>query len=122
MTPNSDMHVLLQFARISRMPELPDVPTTREIARDEKDRRLIEAAELPYQLARPFAAPPQVPADRAADLQLAFRKTAEDPAFLAEADKMKLEISPVYAEDAIKLIQQLAATPEPVLDQLRHLR
>jgi hypothetical protein len=63
-----------------------------------------------------------VPADRAADLQLAFRKTSEDPAFLAEAEKMKLEISPVYAEEAINLIRQLAGTPEDVLEQLRNLR
>jgi tripartite-type tricarboxylate transporter receptor subunit TctC len=122
ISPSSDMHVLLQFARTTRMPDLPNVPTTREIARNEKDRRLIEAAELPYQLARPFAAPPQVSADRAADLQLAFRKTSEDPAFLADAEKMKLEISPVFAEEAKRLIQELAATPEDVLEQLRNLR
>jgi tripartite-type tricarboxylate transporter receptor subunit TctC len=122
MTPNSDMHVLLQFARTTRMPDLPHVPTTREIARNEKELRLIEVAELPYQLARPFAAPPQVPADRSANLQSAFRKTSEDPAFLADAEKMKLEISPVYAEETLRLIQQLAATPEDILEQLRNLR
>jgi tripartite-type tricarboxylate transporter receptor subunit TctC len=120
--PESDMRVLLQFARTTRLPELPDTPTVRELARNDKDRRLIDAAELPYQLARPFAAPPNVPADRAADLQQAFLRTTEDPGFLADADKMKLEISPVSAAEALKLIAQLAATPEDVLQQLRNLR
>ncbi len=120
--PDSDMRVLLQFARTNRLPELPDAPTVRELARDEKDMKLIDAAELPYQIARPVAAPPNVPADRARDLQQAFRLTAEDPAFLADAEKMKLEISPVYAEETLKLIKQLAETPEDVLQQLRNLR
>lgn len=120
--PDSDMRVILQFARTTRLPELPNAPMVRELARNEKDRRLIEAAEFPYQIARPFAAPPNVPADRAADLQEAFRKTAEDPAFLADAEKMKLEISPVFAEETLKLIRQLAATPDDVLQQLRDLR
>jgi tripartite-type tricarboxylate transporter receptor subunit TctC len=120
--PESDMRVLLQFARTTRLPELPDTPTVRELARNDKDRRLIDAAELPYQLARPFAAPPNVPADRATDLQQAFLRTTEDPGFLADADKMKLEISPVSAAEALKLIAQLAATPEDVLQQLRNLR
>ncbi|MFN3889542.1 MAG: Bug family tripartite tricarboxylate transporter substrate binding protein [Beijerinckiaceae bacterium] len=120
--PDSDMRVLLQFARTSRLPELPDAPTVRELARNDKDRRLIEAAELPYQLARPFAAPPNLPAERAADLQQAFRLTTADRAFLADAEKMKLEISPVYADEALKLIRELAATPEDVLQQLRNLR
>jgi tripartite-type tricarboxylate transporter receptor subunit TctC len=120
--PDSDMRVLLQLARTTRLPEIPDAPMVRELARNDKDRRLIEAAELPYQLARPFAAPPNVPADRAADLQQAFRMTTQDPAFLADAEKMKLEVSPVYAEEALKLIRELAATPEDVLQQLRSLR
>lgn len=120
--PDSDMRVLLQFARTTRLPELPDAPTVRELARNEKDMKLIDAAELPYQIARPVAAPPSVPADRAKDLQQAFRLTAEDSAFLADAEKMKLEISPVYAEETLKLIKQLAETPEDVLQQLRNLR
>lgn len=122
LKPESEMRVLLQFARTTRLPEIPGAPTVREIARNEKDIRLLDAAELPYQLARPFAAPPNVPADRAKDLQQAFMRTAEDPGFLADAEKMKLEISPVSAADALKLIAQLAATPEDVLQQLRNLR
>lgn len=120
--PDSDMRVLLQFARTTRLPELPDAPTVRELARNDKDRKLIDAAELPYQVARPFAAPPNVPADRARDLQQAFKATAEDPAFIADAEKMKLEISPVYADETLRLIRQLAETPEDVLQQLRNLK
>ncbi len=120
--PESDMRVLLQFARTTRLPELPDAPTVRELARNDKDVRLLDAAELPYQLSRPFAAPPKIPADRANGLQQAFMRTTEDPGFLADAEKMKLEISPVSAAKVLELIVELAATPEDVLQQLRNLR
>jgi len=121
-SPNSDMRVLLQFARTTRLPEAGDAPTARELARNETELRLIEAAEFPYRLARPFAAPPGVPTDHGRALQAAFRDASQDQAFLAEAQKMKLEISPVFAEEAMQLIKQLAQTPPAVLAQLRDLR
>lgn len=121
-SPNSDMRVLLQFARTTRLAEADDAPTARELARNETELRLIEAAEFPYRLARPFAAPPGIPTDKARGLQAAFRDASQDQAFLAEAQKMKLEISPVFAEEAMQLIQQLAQTPAAVLAQLRELR
>ena len=48
-------------------------------------------------MGRPFFAPPDVPADRAAALRKAFIDTLDDQEFLAEADQAKLEITPVPA-------------------------
>ena len=45
-------------------------------------------------LGRPIVAPPGVPADRMKILRDAFDKTLTDPAFLAEAEKRRLEIDP----------------------------
>ena len=58
LRPDSNMRMLLQFARATRHPDYPDVPTARELALDDKTRALIGLAELPYRLSRPFAAPP----------------------------------------------------------------
>jgi len=66
---DSGFRVLVQFARATRHPDFPDVPTARELAKNEAARALIELAELPYTLSRPFAAPPDIPADRAMALQ-----------------------------------------------------
>ena len=54
LNPDSDFRVLVQFARTSRHPDLPDVPTARELAKNEAARALIELAELPYALSRPL--------------------------------------------------------------------
>src|SRR5229473_4283193 len=43
----SGFHILLQFARAERHPELPQVPTARELAPDDRSRALIEFAEAP---------------------------------------------------------------------------
>jgi len=93
LKPESGFHVLVQFARSTRHPQLPDVPTARELAENESSRALIELAEIPYLMARPFVAPPGVPADRAAALQAAFLAVHRDPQFIAEAAQLKIEIS-----------------------------
>src|SRR5262249_30874912 len=102
LAPQSHMQILLQFARFTRHPHFPDAPTARELAPDTKSRTLIELAELPYRLSRPFATAPGVPEDRAQALQAAFLAVHQDPAFLAEAEKMRVDISPIGARDVLQ--------------------
>ncbi len=52
-----------------------------------EDRQLIELMVGPGAMARPFAAPPGLPANKAALLRRAFDATMKDPEFLAEAGK-----------------------------------
>ncbi len=52
---------IIQFARLTRLPELSDVPTGRELIKDPKDLALLEFAEQPFFMAVPFVAPPGVP-------------------------------------------------------------
>lgn len=121
LAPNSDMRVLLQFGRAARLPEFPDVPTARELAPDARSRALIELAELPYLLSRPFAAPPDLPADRAQALETAFLAVHKDPAYLADAAKLKVDVSPVGGEAALQAIDHLAATPADLRAALKSL-
>ncbi len=95
LAPASHMRMLLQFARVTRHPEFPGVPTARELAADDKARALIALAELPYRLSRPFAAPPGVPADRARALQAAFLAVHNDPHYREDAARLKVDISPI---------------------------
>jgi tripartite-type tricarboxylate transporter receptor subunit TctC len=119
--PDSSMRALVQFARLTRHPDFPDVPTARELAPDENARALIELAELPEYLSRPFAAPPDLPPDRAKTLEAAFLATQRDPQYLEEADKLKVDISPIGGEDVLRAIARLAATPVETRDRLKSL-
>ena len=106
---------LLQFGRTTRLAELPDIPTGRELAADPGSLALIEFAELPFFMALPFAAPPDVPPDRAKALQTAFMDMSRDPAFVTEAEKIGIDMSPVDGAGILKLLTATAATPKDVI-------
>ncbi len=115
------LKAVVQFGRTSRLPSLPDTPTGRELLADPKDRALLEFAELPFFMALPFAAPPGVPAARAAALQGAFMRMASDPAFLQDAKTLGIDISPIDGAAVGKLIAEAAATPNDVLARFKTL-
>jgi tripartite-type tricarboxylate transporter receptor subunit TctC len=119
--PGSGMRALVQFARATRHPEFADVPTARELARNDEARTLIELAELSYRITRPFAAPPDVPAARAKALQDAFMAVHQDAAYLEEAARLRMEVSPIDSRAVLDTIDRIAAAPPNVLDYLRRL-
>ncbi len=121
LKPNSGYQILVQFGRASRHLDFPQVPTARELARNEAARALIELAETPYKLSRPFAAPPGVPEARALALQRAFAETHNDPAYLADAHKQRVDVSPVTAEEVARALRKLEDAPRAQLDYLRRL-
>ncbi len=120
--PDSPMRVLVQFARTTRHPQFPDVPTARELARDPTSLALVELAELPYRMSRPFVAPPAIPPDRAKALEAAMMKASEDPNFLAEAAALKLDVSPIDGGAMLKLVGRLAKSPPEVLERMKALQ
>jgi len=122
LKPNSGYNVLVQFARVMRHPELPDVPTARELARDADALALIAFSETPLlTMARPFAAPPGVPDERAKALQAAFLAAHRDARFLDEAARLGVDISPVGADQIVDGIERLAQAPASVFAYMKKL-
>ena len=121
LLPNGGMRALVQFARATRHPEFADVPTARELVRDENARALIEVSELSYRMSRPFAAPPGVPAERAAALRQAFDAVHKDRQYLEDAAKLRLEVSPIGGQEVLQEIDRIAAAPPTILDRLKRL-
>ena len=112
---------MIQFGRIGRLPALADVPTARELATTTNDRALIEFAELPLLIARPFAAPPGTPPERVALLRKAFMQTVNDPNYLAEGAKQMLEMTPNNGEEVQALIAALDKTSPAVIERYKRL-
>lgn len=109
---------LLQFARgMDRHPTLPDVPTALEIATREEDRQLIRVMESAFFLARPFAGPPGIPADRTAMLRKAFMDAQADPGYIADGTKLNFDISPRDGESVARIVAEIMATPQSLIDQ-----
>jgi tripartite-type tricarboxylate transporter receptor subunit TctC len=112
---------LVAFSRTTRFPELPDVPIGRELTKDPKALALIAFAEAPFFIALPIVAPPDVPPDRAKALGMAFMDMTRDAAFVAEAQKLGLDVSPIDGNAVIDVIRQMAATPKDVIAQFNEI-
>ena len=94
----------------------------RELAGDDLARAVVEIAELPYLMSRPFATAPGVPQARVEALRKAFMAAHQDPLLLAEAERMKLGITPVEGAELARLVSRLAASPPDVLAHIRKLQ
>jgi tripartite-type tricarboxylate transporter receptor subunit TctC len=107
-------NILVQ-AGIKKQPELPDVPSASELAREPNQLQILKLLLIGQAMARPFAAPPGIPAERRAALIAAFERTTADPEFLAEAERLNFEVNPVAAEKIDALLAEAYATPKDVV-------
>src|SRR6266478_1917385 len=82
-----------------------------------KIKFLISSVEM----GRPFIASPSVPPDRIRILRDAFNDTMKDPAFVADATKLRLPNMPRTGEEAIKIVEAIYAAPKNVVDEARKL-
>jgi tripartite-type tricarboxylate transporter receptor subunit TctC len=108
------IHVLMQLA-LEKHEDLPDVPLVVDLAKADEQRQILRLIFARQALGRPFLGPPGVPQDRAAALQTAFMATMKDKAFLAEAAKADLEITPLNGAAVQKIIEEAARTSPAVL-------
>jgi tripartite-type tricarboxylate transporter receptor subunit TctC len=100
---------------LKKSPELPEVPAISELAQTETQRQILKLVLSRQSMARPFAAPPGVPADRADALREAFDATMADRAFIDEARAAGLEVNPVGGAEISRLIGEIYQTPPDVV-------
>ena len=108
--------LLLQIG-VNKDPRYPDVRSIMEFAKTDEQRSLMELLFIGQTLGRPFFAPADVPADRAAALQTAFMRTMDDAEFRREADEQKIDLSPLDGPAMLKIIERVYATPKAMLEQ-----
>lgn len=103
-------------------PELPDVPLLIDQAKTEADRQALDLMLARQDFARPYIAPPGLPAARLDLLRRAFDATIQDPRFIAAAKAARLAVDdPMTGEELTKRVAQLAATPPAVMQRLSKL-
>ncbi len=93
------------------------VPFVMDMLPDGNDKLALHLLLGPQNYGRPFTAPAGVPAGRLASLRNAFRETLADPAFLAEADKAKLQIQYSSPDQIEELIRRAFDAPQAVRDR-----
>ena len=111
------INVLLQGG-LSRDSELPDVPFAFDYVRNDLDRDVMKLYFAQKEAARPIVAPPDIPAERLEALRRAFMKMSEDPEFLADAAKSKLQVNLASGESVQKIALMIASAPDAVAARL----
>jgi tripartite-type tricarboxylate transporter receptor subunit TctC len=72
----------------------------------------------PLAIGKPFGVRPGVPADRVAMLREAFAKVVRDPQFVADADKMQIDIDPLTADQVTKDFGAMMSQPQEAIDAM----
>ena len=104
------------------LPDLPqkNVPLIYQFARTEEERQLFQLGLIkPNNYARPYAMPPGVPQDRVQAIQAAFQKTLRDPDLIAEAERSKLNVSPISGAQLRSMILEGLSMPKNLKEKLR---
>jgi tripartite-type tricarboxylate transporter receptor subunit TctC len=112
------IRVLAQFG-IRRHPELADIPNMLELAEREPDRQALTLMFARQEYGRPYFLPPGVPGERVHALRRAFDATMKDPAFLADASRLGLDVDPMTGEEVQALVAQLSSLPPAIVARVR---
>jgi tripartite-type tricarboxylate transporter receptor subunit TctC len=112
--------VTLQIA-LARHEDLPDVPLIQDLVRDPQQLAALRLIVSRQNIARPFAAPPDVPAERVAALRKAFDAVMRDAEFVAEAKRLALEVRPASGADVQALFGEIYAAPSAVVARASEL-
>ncbi len=100
---NKSVNIVVQYS-LRRHPELPDVPTTVELARTDEQRAILSAVSSASEIGKFLLTTPGVPADRVTALRRAFDAMVKDPEFIAEAEKLRIALLPLAGEDLQKIV------------------
>jgi tripartite-type tricarboxylate transporter receptor subunit TctC len=106
---------ILAQVGLKRDPELDDVPLLIELVNNDRDRKLMTFVSAETAISRALVTTPGVPPERVEALRRAFDATMKDPQFMAEADKAKMDISPMTGEDSQIIADHIVNTPADVI-------
>jgi tripartite-type tricarboxylate transporter receptor subunit TctC len=114
------VNIVVQYS-LRRHPELPDVPTSVELARNDEQRGLLTAVSSASEIGKFVLTTPDVPAERLTALRRAFDAMVKDPEFIAEAQKLRVELGPLSGEELQKIVESVQDLPPDLVDKLKSM-
>jgi len=115
---NRNINLLVQMA-LQGTGELKGVPLIMDMAKSERDRKILRLILSRQQMAWPFVGPPDLPPERARALREAFDATMKDPTYLEEAEKRRIDVKPMSGTAINGLIEELYATDADLIQATR---
>jgi tripartite-type tricarboxylate transporter receptor subunit TctC len=108
------IHILVQIG-LKRHPELKDVPLMSELVKNDLDKKAMIFMSADTAIARPIVTAPGTPPERVAALRKAFDAVMKDPALLAEAKKVKRDISVTPGIEVQRIASSIVNTDSAVV-------
>jgi tripartite-type tricarboxylate transporter receptor subunit TctC len=106
---------LIAQVGLARDAEFPQVPLLTDFAKNDDDRRILRLFSTDVVIGRPFVTSPGVPAERVALLRRAFDAMMKDPAYVEDARKAGLDISPTDGATIQTIVADLVGTPDDIV-------
>jgi tripartite-type tricarboxylate transporter receptor subunit TctC len=118
------VRILMQTGR-KRDARMPEVSTIHELMNEYKTpaqiRALVTAVLASGDLGRPFIGPPGLPSARLKTMRDAFKKTMNDPMFLADVKTRKLEANPTFGEELETIAKEAVSQPREIVDRMKKI-
>jgi tripartite-type tricarboxylate transporter receptor subunit TctC len=108
-------------AEESPIAAIPDVPSIYDLAKTDEQRQLMRFVFSSVEFGRPYVLPPESPPALVALMRKALADAVKDPELIAEAERLKLDMTYRPPEDLVKLVDNLYKTPPSVIDTVRKL-
>ena len=112
------IRILAQWA-LRKHPEMSNVPLIYDVVKTDEQKQALDLALARLEFGRPFFLPPGVPQARVDAIRKAFDATMKDPEFIAEADKLKIDIDPLTGVQLAELLQKIYKTPADTVERVR---
>lgn len=104
------VNVLIQVS-LTKDPELPGVPLVTSYTKTAAQKQALEVILAPQQMSRPYMTTPGVDPARLKALQDAFMETMKDPAFIADAEKLTIDVDPMNGPAVQALLAKIYRSP-----------
>jgi tripartite-type tricarboxylate transporter receptor subunit TctC len=112
------LRFLVQHA-LTRNPELPDVPTSVELAKTPQDKALMRTIMSAAEIGKAYFTTPGVPADRLEALRRAFDSMLGDAQFVDGLHKVGGDLAPMRGEDLQLLVAELDVLPNDLVERVK---
>jgi tripartite-type tricarboxylate transporter receptor subunit TctC len=113
---NNRINILVQTGNRPQ-PSLASVPLFIDLVADPENKKVMEVLAFAEEMGRPFMMPPGTPKEMVAAVRRAFDATMKDAEFLADAEKMMLEVDPLTGEEMEQKLKRAYATPKALVQK-----
>jgi tripartite-type tricarboxylate transporter receptor subunit TctC len=100
-----------------RVADLPDTPSLGEIGDTPEAKQVFALYSSGSAIGRAVIGPPGIPADRVAALRAGFDAMVKDPDFVADVQKLNVELDPLPGAAVAQLVEKTLAVPAAVRER-----